>query len=134
MTIIIKKVETPDAPAALGPYSQAVAAQAAGSLIFVSGQLPIDPATGQLVEGDIKALTRQVIKNIENILSASGSRLSDVVRTDVFLTDLKKDFSGMNEEYSKHFSGPVPPARQTIQPSALPMGSSIEISCIAISR
>lgn len=127
----IKKIETPDAPKALGPYSQAITTIAGSSLIFVSGQLPIDPKTGKFVEGDIKALTRQVIDNLETVLLQGGSRLDLVVRTDVFLKDLK-DFAAMNEEYGKRFNGSVAPARQTIQAADLPMGSSVEISCIAV--
>jgi 2-iminobutanoate/2-iminopropanoate deaminase len=123
-----KKIITPRAPAALGPYSQAVAYQ---NLLFVSGQLPIDPATGKLIEGEIGLLTRQVIQNLEAILIAAGSDLSKVVRTDVFLKDLKKDFAAMNGEYARHFGTGVPPARQTIQVSGLPLDSPIEISCIA---
>lgn len=124
---MLKKIETANAPKALGPYSQGVAS---GSLLFVSGQLPIDPKTGKLIEGDIKALTKQVIDNLEAVLKEGGSGLELVLRTDVFLKDLK-DFAAMNEEYAKRFNGSVTPARQTIQAAALPMGSSIEISCIA---
>lgn len=131
MTSKLHKIETANAPKALGPYSQAVALKETRPLIFVSGQLPIDPETGKLIEGDIKALTKQVIDNLEAILHAGGSRLEWVVRTDVFLKDLK-DFSQMNEEYAKRFNGAVTPARQTIQVAGLPLGSSIEISCIAV--
>lgn len=128
----INKVDTPAAPKAIGPYSQGITLQSTQSLVFVSGQLPVNPTTGKLIEGDIKALTKQVIDNIEAILVAGGSRLDDVVRTDVFLKDLKKDFIGMNEEYAKRFHGDRPPARQTIQVAELPMSSPIEISCIAV--
>lgn len=127
----LKKIETAKAPKALGPYSQAIEAPTANSMVFVSGQLPIDPATGHLIEGDIKTLTKQVIANLEAILSESGYSLSSVVRTDVFLQDLK-DFAAFNEEYAKHFHGNITPARQTIQVAALPLGSPIEISCIAV--
>ena len=123
----MKKIETSEAPKALGPYSQAVQQ---GELIFVSGQLPINPNTGQLLMGDISAQTRLVIENLKAILKASGSDLDKVVRCEVFLTDLE-NFKSMNEEYSKYFNGKCPPARQTIQVAALPMGSPIEISCIA---
>lgn len=122
----MKKIQTDKAPAAIGPYSQAVVA---GGTVYVSGQLPIDPATGKLVEGDIKILTARVIDNLEAILVAAGSSLDKVVRVDVFLKDLK-DFAAMNEVYAKRFSSA--PARQTIQVSALPLGSIIEISCIAV--
>lgn len=124
---MLQKVETDAAPKALGPYSQAVKA---GDFLFVSGQLPIDPKTGLLVQGDIRDLTRMVIQNIEAILTAANSSLANVVRTDVFLTDLSQ-FKAMNEEYSKFFGGPVFPARQTVQVAALPLGAVIEISCIA---
>lgn len=128
----IKKIETKHAPAAIGPYSQAIVVPASQSLVFVSGQLPINPNTGELIEGDIRALTKQVLDNIEAILLASGSSIAQVVRTDVFLKDLKRDFSGMNEEYSKRFNSQTTPARQTIQAAELPKGSLIEISCIAV--
>lgn len=126
----LNKIETTEAPKALGPYSQAIMVAPGHALIFVSGQLPIDPKVGKLISGDIKVLTKQVINNIEAILKAAGSSLHKVVRTDVFLKDLK-DFVAMNEEYAKRFGGTTPPARQTIQVADLPMGSPIEISCIA---
>lgn len=131
MNQVLKKIETLKAPKAIGPYSQAIVSNGGQSLVFVSGQLPIDPQTGKLMEGDIRVLTNRVIENIQEILLAAGSRLENVVRVDIFLIDLKKDFSLMNEEYSKHFSSTAP-ARQTVQVSALPLGSPIEISCIAI--
>lgn len=124
----MQKIDTSKAPKAIGPYSQAVKS---GSLIFVSGALPIDPANGQLITGSIAQLTRQIILNLKAILEEGGSGLDRVVRCDVFLTDLKQDFSAMNEEYGRHFNGSCPPARQTVQVSALPLGSPIEISCIA---
>lgn len=133
MTNFLKKVETVEAPKALGPYSQGVAIIEAKPLIFVSGQLPIDPKLGKLIEGNIQALTKQVLDNLEAVLREGGSSLDLVVRTDVFLKDLK-DFAGMNEEYAKRFNGKVTPARQTIQVVDLPMGSPIEISCIAVVR
>lgn len=130
----MKKINTDDAPQAIGPYSQGVSVSLKPNqnFIFVSGMLPVDPKTGKMVEGDITFLTRQVLTNLKAVLEASGCQLHDVVRTDVFLADLKQDFPGMNEEYAQWFTGPVTPARQTIQPSALPMGARIEISCIAI--
>lgn len=130
----VSKIETIDAPKAIGPYSQGVTvAQVAGQkLIFVSGMLPIDPTNGKIVEGDIRSLTCRVILNLEAILKASSSHLHNVVRTDVFLTDLKNDFAGMNEEFAKWFTGTVSPARQTIQVAALPLNARIEISCIAV--
>lgn len=123
------RIVAENAPKALGPYSQAVAIP---GLVFVSGQIPLDPVTGQLLQGDIKLLTRQVIQNIDSILKAAGSSLQLVVRTEVFLKDLKRDFQGMNEEYAQWFTGEVAPARQTIQVADLPLGAPIEISCIAL--
>lgn len=127
----MQKIQTEDAPKAIGPYSQGVIIDPNRSLIFVSGQLPVDPQTGKLVEGDIQTLTIRVIDNLEAILKKSGSSLENVIRTDVFLTDLK-DFAKMNEIYGKRFTGKVLPARQTIQVGALPLGATIEISCIAL--
>lgn len=132
MTKSLTKIDTPDAPKAIGPYSQAIAIESGYSLIFVSGQLPIDPKSGKLIEGDMRALTKQVIDNIEAILLSGGSNLLHVVRCEVFLKDIKKDFALMNEEYAKRFIGTTTPARQTIQVADLPLSSPIEISCIAI--
>ncbi len=129
---MIKKIETEKAPKAIGPYSQAIKAESPKTMVFVSGQLPLDPKTGQFVPGNIEDLTRQVIENIKNILKVDSLTLEDVVRTDVFLKDLKNDFKGMNTEYSRHFTGSNPPARQTIQVADLPMGAPVEISCIAV--
>lgn len=125
----MEKIETLQAPKAIGPYSQAVKS---GNLLFVSGQLPVDPKTGQLISGDMVELTRQVLLNLKAILEEAGSALDQVVRCDVFLTDLKNDFPQMNAEYGKHFDVSCPPARQTVQVAALPLGSPIEISCIAV--
>lgn len=113
------------APAALGPYSQAVAA---GNLLFISGQLPIDPATGRFVEGDIIARTHRIIANIKAIAQAAGAGLDQVVKTTIFLTDLG-DFQAMNSAYGEHFPN-NPPARSTIQVAALPLGSNIEIEAV----
>lgn len=132
MSRIIEKIESIQAPKALGPYSQAVRIKHPASLIFVSGQLPIDPATGDLHQGNIQTLTKHVLNHIEAILKAGGSSLKHVVRVDIFLKDLK-DFAAMNEEYAKRFDGSPLPARQTVQVADLPKGSPIEISCIAVS-
>lgn len=129
---MLKKIKTEKAPSAIGPYSQAIVVEGIPPLVFVSGQLPVDPKTGELLNGDIKALTKQTLFNIEAILRASGSSMDKVVKTEVFLTDLKNDFIGMNEVYAMHFNEQAPPARQTVQVAALPKGSRIEISCIAI--
>ena len=123
----MKKVMTANAPKALGPYSQAVMEN---EWIFVSGQLPIDLQTGKLIEGGIEQMTQKVIDHIEAILIEAGSSLSQVVRVEVFMTDLS-NFQKMNGEYAKRFNGENPPARQTIQVSGLPMGSPLEISCIS---
>jgi len=123
MSKLLKKINSENAPTAIGPYSQAIVVPANQSVVYVSGQLPIDPKTGELIVGDIKELTKQTLDNIEAILKASSSSLQNVVRTDVFLKDLKKDFAGMNEEYAKRFDIETPPARQTIQVSDLPKGS-----------
>lgn len=126
----IVKISTPDAPLAIGPYSQGIVA-VQQELIFVSGQLPVDPKTMKMVTGDIGVKTRQVLDNIEAILRAAGSSMQKIVRMEIFLTNLKEDFIAMNEEYIKHFSGPNHPARQTIGVAALPLGAPIEISAIA---
>lgn len=129
----LERVKIEGAPAASGPYSQAVIARLENQpLIFVSGQLPIDPLTEKMIEGEIKLLTRRVILNLQTILQAAGSHLHRVIRTEVFLTDLKNDFVGMNEEYAVWFTGQTAPARQTVEVAALPRGSRIEISCIAV--
>lgn len=124
----LKKIETNKAPKAIGPYSQAVATE---KLLFLSGQIPLDPTTGKIVDPDIRIQTNRVLDNLEAILNAAGCSFTDVVRCDVFLKDLI-DFSLVNEEYSKRFNQPTPPARQTIQVARLPLDALIEISCIAI--
>ena len=123
----IQKVETKNAPPAVGPYSQATRVD---GFIFVSGQLPIDPRTGQMVTREIKAQTARVIDNIEAVLREAGSSLSRVVRCDVFLTDIN-DFKAMNEVYASKFTGDPKPARQAFQVVRLPLDAMIEISCIA---
>jgi 2-iminobutanoate/2-iminopropanoate deaminase len=119
-------ITTDQAPAAIGPYSQAVKS---GNLLFVSGQLPIDPATGELLKGDIQAQTARVIQNITAILEAAGSNLDKVVKTEVYLADIN-NFAAVNETYATFFSQSKP-ARQAMQVAALPKGAAIEISCIA---
>jgi 2-iminobutanoate/2-iminopropanoate deaminase len=114
------------APRAIGPYSQAIRA---GGLIFLSGQIPLDPATGELVAGDIEAQTRQVLKNLAAVLEAAGASLDDVVRTTIYLTDLA-DFAVVNRVYGEHFRA-LPPARATVQVAALPKGATVEIDGIA---
>ncbi len=115
------------APKAIGPYSQAV--RLGSSPIFLSGQIPLDPATGALVEGDITAQTERVMLNLKNVLAAAGCTFDHVVRCGIFLTDLN-DFAKVNEVYGRYF--PVnPPARSTVQVSALPKGAKVEIDAVA---
>lgn len=120
-------VSTPAAPRAIGPYSQAIRA---GGMVFVSGQIPIDPATGALIDGDIGAQTTRVLENIRAILSAAGTSMAQVVRTTVYLADMS-DFSAMNDVYARYFPAPAP-ARATIQAARLPRDARIEIDAIAL--
>jgi 2-iminobutanoate/2-iminopropanoate deaminase len=119
-------VSSAEAPKAIGPYSQAVRA---GQLLFVSGQVPLDPTTGQLVEGDIAAQTRRVFANLSAVLEAGGRTFADVVRTTVFLADMN-DFAAVNEVYGSYFSEPYP-ARATVQVARLPKDARVEIDVIA---
>lgn len=119
-------IHTDKAPAAVGPYSQAVVS---GDLVFLSGQIPLDPATGSLVTGGIEMQTRQVIDNIRAVLSAAGCRPEDVCKTTVFLTDLGT-FSAVNAIYADLFPKD-PPARSTIEVAGLPLGAAIEIELVA---
>ena len=121
-----KPIHSADAPKAIGPYSQAVEA---GNLVFLSGQIPLDPATGQLVEGDIKAQTQRVMQNLAAVLKAAGLDFSHVVKTTIFLVDLN-EFAQVNEVYGASFPSD-PPARATVQVAALPRGSRVEIDLIA---
>ncbi|MCI7781243.1 MAG: RidA family protein [Bacteroidales bacterium] len=121
-----KPVSTASAPAAIGPYSQAVVA---GNMLFVSGQLPIDPATGNFAEGGIKELTTQSLKNLFAIVAEAGFQPSDIVKTTVFLADMA-DFAEMNEVYAQFFSAPFP-ARSAVAVKTLPKGARVEIECIA---
>lgn len=120
-------VTTPDAPAAIGPYSQAIVA---GGFLFVSGQIPLDPATGRLVSGTIAEETRRVFDNLAAILTAAGAGFDDVVKTTVYLSDMA-EFTAMNEVYATYFSAPAP-ARATVQAAALPKGVRVEIDLIAL--
>ena len=119
-------VSSPDAPKAIGPYSQAVRA---GQLLFVSGQVPLDPATGQIVAGDIETQTRRVFDNLAAVLKAAGRSFADVVRTTVFLADMN-DFTAVNDVYVTYFSTPYP-ARATVQVARLPKDARVEIDLIA---
>jgi len=125
----VQSVHTDEAPKAIGPYSQAIVA---GDSVYCAGQLAFDPATGQLVEGDIAAQTARVLANLSAVLRAAGSDLSHVVKTTVFLADLG-DFAAMNEAYASAFGGHRP-ARSTIEVGKLPRGARIEIECIAVRR
>lgn len=122
----LRTVHTDDAPAAIGPYSQAVVTD---GWVFCSGQIPIDPATGGLLEGDVQAQTDRVLKNLRAVLEAAGSSLSSVVKTTVFLVDMD-DFQAMNEVYARHF-GDHRPARAAVEAAALPKHVAIEIECVA---
>jgi 2-iminobutanoate/2-iminopropanoate deaminase len=123
----LEKVQTGGAPAAIGPYSQAIAH---GGLVFTAGQIPLDPATMQLVEGDVAAETERVMQNLAAVLEAAGASLASVVKTTVFLADMN-DFAAMNEVYGRWF-GDHAPARSTVQVSRLPRDARVEIECIAV--
>ena len=122
----MKELNTPKAPAAIGPYSQAIQA---GNLIYTSGQIPIDPATGQLVEGGIKEQTRQSLNNVQAILQAAGLTMSHVVKTTVYMADMN-DFADMNSVYAEYFSEPFP-ARSAVAVKSLPKGAQVEIEVVA---
>lgn len=124
---MLQLVSTESAPKAIGPYSQAIKAN---GMVFVSGQIPLDPTSGQLISGSIATQVRQVIANISSILKASGSDLSKVVKTTVYLKDMN-DFDEMNQTYAEFFTE-TKPARATIQAAALPKNVSIEIDAIAL--
>jgi 2-iminobutanoate/2-iminopropanoate deaminase len=119
-------ISSPGAPKAIGPYSQAIRA---GQLLFLSGQVPLDPATGQLVGGDIAAQTRRVMENLGAVLNAAGLSFADVVRTTIFLADIN-DFAAVNEVYGSYFSAPAP-ARATVQVARLPKDARVEIDAVA---
>jgi 2-iminobutanoate/2-iminopropanoate deaminase len=120
-----ERIDTGRAPQAIGPYSQAIVS---GEWIFTSGQIPLDPQTGEMVEGDVRAQTERVLLNLEAILEAAGASLRDVVKTTVYLADLN-DFSAMNEVYARFFTDP--PARSTVQVARLPRDARVEIEAVA---
>jgi 2-iminobutanoate/2-iminopropanoate deaminase len=124
----LKKILTDKAPAPIGPYSQAILVD--DRTVYTAGQIAIDPATGQLVDGDIKAQTRQVLKNVEQIVLAAGASLKSVIKTTVFLKDMS-EFAAMNEVYAEFFSGSAP-ARSTVEVARLPRDVRVEIEAIAL--
>jgi 2-iminobutanoate/2-iminopropanoate deaminase len=121
------QIKTEKAPAAIGPYSQGILS---GSLLFTSGQIPLDPAAGSLVSGGIQSETKQVLENLKAVLEAGGAGLKDVVKTTVYMTDLS-EFAQMNEVYGIYFSG-EPPARSTVGVASLPRGARVEIEAVAV--
>ena len=126
----MKEVRSDAAPAPVGPYSQAVEHD---GWIFASGQIPIDPASGELVGGEIEDQARQVLANLRAVLEAAGAELHDVVRTTIYLIDLGH-FPRVNAVYAEHFTAEPRPARATIQVAALPLGAAVEIDAIAVRR
>jgi 2-iminobutanoate/2-iminopropanoate deaminase len=120
-------ISTNNAPSAIGPYSQAIKT---GNMVFVSGQIPIDPETGNFVSDDVKEQTVQVLKNLSAVLKAAGATLNDVVKTTVFIADMN-DFGVMNEIYGEYFDTNKP-ARATVQAARLPRDAKVEIDCIAV--
>jgi 2-iminobutanoate/2-iminopropanoate deaminase len=124
-----RPVSSAGAPKAIGPYSQAVEARGARTL-WLSGQIPLDPATGELVPGDVAAQTARVMENLRAVLAAAGAGFEDVVRCTIYLADLA-DFAKVNEVYGRHFPA-EPPARATVQVAALPRGARVEIDAVAV--
>ena len=122
----LKAVHTDDAPAAIGPYSQAIVSN---GFVYTAGQIPLDPASGELIEGDIEAQTGRVLDNLKAILDAAGSSLSNVVKTTVFLADMG-DYARVNEVYGRYFDEPYP-ARSAVQAAGLPKGVRVEIDAVA---
>jgi 2-iminobutanoate/2-iminopropanoate deaminase len=122
-----ERISTADAPGAIGPYSQAIATS---SFVFCSGQVALEPASGALVEGDVRAQTRRALENLSGVLNAAGSALAQVVKTTVFLISMS-DFAAMNEVYAEFFPGD-PPARSTIAVAELPKGARVEIEAVAL--
>ena len=125
--IMKKTILTSQAPKPIGPYSQAIAAK---GFLFLSGQIPTDPATGKLAQGDIRAQTERVLKNLEAVLWEAGASLPRVVKTTIFLTDMN-NYAAVNEVYARYFPE-APPARSTVQVTSLPGGANIEIEVIAL--
>jgi 2-iminobutanoate/2-iminopropanoate deaminase len=124
-----EKIHTDSAPKAIGPYSQAIRA---GGLVFLSGQIPLDPATGKLVEGDVAVQAERVMENLAAVLAGAGLGFAQVVKTTIYLSDLS-DFATVNEIYGRRFAE-APPARSTVQVAGLPRGARVEIDLIAVER
>lgn len=122
-----KAIATTNAPAAIGPYSQAIEVN---GMVFVSGQIPVDPTTGNFVDGGIKELTRRSLTNVQNILAEAGLTMDNVVKTTVFLADIN-DFAEMNEVYASFFQS-TPPARSAVAVKDMPKGARVEVECIAV--
>ena len=122
-----KVIQTDKAPKAIGPYSQAIQA---GNFLFLSGQIPIDPKTGELVEGDIRQQTKQVLENIKGVLTSQGLRMDDVIKVTIFLKEIG-NFNQVNEVYASYFPS-SPPARSTVEVSQLPRNAGLEIEAIAL--
>lgn len=121
------RIATTDAPAAIGPYSQAIVT---GDLVFCSGQIPLDPATGTLIEGDVRAQTRRALENLSAVLVEAGASTASVVKTTVFLVSMD-DYTAVNEVYAEFFSG-EPPARSAVAVAGLPRGARVEVEAIAV--
>lgn len=123
-------IQTPQAPAPVGPYNQAI--RASGVMVFCSGQIALDPSTGQIVgDGDVAKETEQVMQNLEAVLKAAGAKWSDVVKTTVFLADMN-NFTTVNEIYSRYFDEATAPARACVQVAKLPKNVQVEVDCIAV--
>jgi 2-iminobutanoate/2-iminopropanoate deaminase len=123
-----QRIQTDHAPAAIGPYSQAIKID---NVVYTAGQVGLDPATGKLVEGGIREQTRRALTNISGVLEAAGTSLDNVVKATVFLSDMA-NFAPMNEVYKEFFGSTEPPARSTVQVAGLPLGALVEIDCVAI--
>ncbi|XP_065180125.1 2-iminobutanoate/2-iminopropanoate deaminase-like [Sycon ciliatum] len=127
-------ISTDKAPAAIGPYSQAVAVPAGSQMVYLSGQIGMDPATGELVSGGVEAQAKQALKNLGEVLAASGSSFQNIVKTNIFLADMA-DFAAVNAIYTTYFEGSsVFPARACIAAAALPKGASFEIEAVAVAN
>jgi reactive intermediate/imine deaminase len=123
----LKVIQTPSAPQAIGPYSQAIAA---GNLVFLSGQIPLDPATMELVEGDVATQATQVFKNLNEVVTAAGGLLNQIAKLTIYLTDLN-EFANVNSVMANHFAEPYP-ARATVEVSGLPKGAAVEVDAILV--